>query len=127
MPPPKYVVRSVVTVAIIVNSFLPYRTADDDDVFPPSRSTAISPRKRSCSSEDEEASTSPKRVKPGSRVQAAAQAESSAAASWQKPALIRRSTEGRSREDSRNSNSNERKKEPNAGTSDGLPRSSPSS
>ncbi len=119
-------------MAIIVNSFLPYRTANDEDesdTLPPSRSTAISPRKRSRSSEDEEASTSLKLVKTssesGSRMQA--QAESSSAMFWrgQKPALIRRSTKGHSHEDSSNSNSDEREKELNAGTSDGLPRSLP--
>ncbi|PBK87870.1 hypothetical protein ARMGADRAFT_446446 [Armillaria gallica] len=74
-------------------NFLPYRTEDESDALPSSRSTAISPQKHSHSSEDEEASTSPKRVKTGSRV----------------------STEGHSRENSSNSNSDEREKELNAG------------
>ncbi|KAK0436449.1 hypothetical protein EV421DRAFT_1908059 [Armillaria borealis] len=136
MPPPKYVVRSVVTVAIIVNSFLPYRPADDededeDDAFPPSGSTATSPRKRSRSPEDEDASTSPKRVKTGSdaesRVQALVESSFAAAMRGMEADLKRRRTEGHSREASSNSHGDEREKEPNTGTSDGLQQSSPSS
>ncbi len=104
MPPPKYVVRSVVTVAIIVNSFIPYRPADSDDedesdAFPPSRPTAISPLKRSRPSEDEEPSTSPKRVKTGSyaesRVRALVESSFAAAMRGMEADLKRRSTEAR--------------------------------
>ncbi|KAK0218766.1 hypothetical protein IW262DRAFT_1462255 [Armillaria fumosa] len=141
MPPPKYVVSSVVTVAIIVNSFLPYRPADsddededEDDTFPPSRSMAISPLKRSRSPEDEDASTSisSKRVKTSSyaesRAQAPVESAFTIAMRGMQADLKRRSTEGHSRVDSSTSQSGEREKEPMAtGTSDGLRQSSLSS
>ncbi|PBK59977.1 hypothetical protein ARMSODRAFT_1090571, partial [Armillaria solidipes] len=115
-------------------NFLPYRTADDedeDDAFPLSRSTAAFPRKRSRSPEDEDASTSPKRAKTGSdaesRVQALVESSFAAAMRGMEADLKRRRTEGHSREASSNSRGDEREKEPNTGTSDGLQQSSSSS
>ncbi|KAG7439224.1 uncharacterized protein BT62DRAFT_1014211 [Guyanagaster necrorhizus] len=89
MPPPKYVIRSVVSTVINVNSFLPRRATNDagqSDTSEASTSTAKSPRKRPRSSEDEDACTSPKRVKTGVEEggRAEAQVESSRAAALQR-------------------------------------------
>ncbi|KAK0187190.1 hypothetical protein F5146DRAFT_1063866 [Armillaria mellea] len=107
---------------------------DEDDAFPPSRSTEISPLKRSRPSEDEDASasTSPKRVKidsyAESRVQAPMESSFAAAMRGMAADLKRKSIEEHSRVNSSSSHSGEGEKELNTtGTSDGLQQSSPSS
>ncbi|PBK98564.1 hypothetical protein ARMGADRAFT_580933 [Armillaria gallica] len=100
----------------------PPKPADSDDedesgAFPPSRSTAISPLKRPRPSEDEEASTSPKRAKTGSeaesRVRALVESAFAAAMRGMEADLRRGNTEGHLRVDSSNSHSDEGEKEPN--------------